>query len=142
MAAFLNWKAPSETNLKILVGNKLPHVKGHQIERRFVLNSSCERKLSTDPPHIPTLPCIVPVRLPGGVASFVLLSILNTEPLAKVVMTRSKSEELSKTAGKQSPFTFRRIQSRELYQPANDADGQGRLRFRVKVQILGRGANQ
>ena len=57
-------------------------------------------------------------------------------------MVRPKTEEFSKAVGKQSPFTFRRIQSRELYQPANDADGQGRVRFRVRVQILGRGAQQ
>jgi hypothetical protein len=57
-------------------------------------------------------------------------------------MTRQKTEEFSKDAGKQSPFTFRRIQSRELYQPANDADGNTRVRFRVRVQILGRGAQQ
>ena len=43
-------------------------------------------------------------------------------------MARQKTEEFSKDAGKQSPFTFRRIQSRELYQPANDADGNGRDR--------------
>ncbi|MGZ8898922.1 MAG: hypothetical protein ACXW3Z_02415 [Limisphaerales bacterium] len=57
-------------------------------------------------------------------------------------MARQKTEEFSKDAGKQSPFTFRRIQSRELYQPANDADGNTRVRFRVRVQILGRGAQQ
>jgi hypothetical protein len=57
-------------------------------------------------------------------------------------MSRPKSDEFSKAAGKQAPFTFRRIQSRELYQPANDADGQGRVRFRVRVQILGRGVQQ
>jgi len=56
-------------------------------------------------------------------------------------MARPKIDEFSKAAGKQSPFTFRRIQTRELYQPANESDG-NRVRFRVRVQILGRGAQQ
>ena len=56
-------------------------------------------------------------------------------------MVRPKVEELSKGAGmKQSTFAFRRIQARELYQPTNEGDGVGRVRFRIRVQILGRGA--
>ena len=56
-------------------------------------------------------------------------------------MAHPKLEELNKAAAKQSPFTFRRIQTRELYQPTNESDGT-RVRFRVRVQILGRGAQQ
>ena len=56
-------------------------------------------------------------------------------------MARPKVEDLSKSAEmKQTSFAFRRIQSRELYQPAQDADGNGRVRFRVRVQALGRDA--
>ena len=63
-------------------------------------------------------------------------------PINQVVfMAHPKLEELNKAAAKQSPFTFRRIQTRELYQPTNESDGT-RVRFRVRVQILGRGAQQ
>lgn len=56
-------------------------------------------------------------------------------------MARPKIEDMGKSAEvRQTSFTFRRIQSRELYQPTNDADGNGRVRFRVRVQALGRGA--
>lgn len=37
---------------------------------------------------------------------------------------------------RQSPFTFRRIQARELYQPSQ-SEPTGRLRARIRVQILG-----
>jgi hypothetical protein len=58
-------------------------------------------------------------------------------------MVRTKEEEASKTAElKQNSFAFRRIQDRELYQPTNEADGNGRVRFRVRVQALGRDAQQ
>jgi hypothetical protein len=54
-------------------------------------------------------------------------------------MARPKIEEIGKSVEvKQNSFAFRRIQSRELYQPANEADGNGRVRFRVRVQVLGR----
>ena len=56
-------------------------------------------------------------------------------------MARPKAEDLSKSAEmKQTSFAFRRIQSRELYHPAQDADGNGKVRFRVRVQALGRDA--
>jgi hypothetical protein len=52
---------------------------------------------------------------------------------------RSKDESQSKAAGlKQSSFTFRRIQSRELYQPSHESDGCNRPRYRIRVQLLGR----
>jgi hypothetical protein len=54
-------------------------------------------------------------------------------------MARPKVEDLGKSAEvKQTSFAFRRIQTRELYQPAQDADGNARVRFRVRVQALGR----
>ena len=50
---------------------------------------------------------------------------------------RSKDESQNKGGGlKQSSFAFRRIQSRELYQPSQEADG--RFRFRIRVQLIGR----
>ena len=56
-------------------------------------------------------------------------------------MVRPKVAELGKTGEiKTNPFAFRRIQARELYQPATEADGNTRVRFRVRVQALGRDA--
>jgi hypothetical protein len=52
---------------------------------------------------------------------------------------RSKDESQPKEIGlKQSSFAFRRIQSRELYQPSQEADPCNRFRFRVRVQLIGR----
>ncbi|HVK58689.1 MAG TPA: hypothetical protein VM735_07915 [Candidatus Kapabacteria bacterium] len=55
-------------------------------------------------------------------------------------MVRPKEEVNKSVEMKQASFAFRRIQARELYQPANEADGNGRVRFRVRVQVLGRDA--
>ena len=82
------------------------------------------------------------IRQLTSLAYFVLFPFEEPNRTESSPMARQKTEEFSKDAGKQSPFTFRRIQSRELYQPANDADGNTRVRFRVRVQILGRGAQQ
>jgi hypothetical protein len=38
---------------------------------------------------------------------------------------------------RQTPFTFRRIQARELYQPSQ-SDSNARVRFRIRVQAIGR----
>jgi len=57
---------------------------------------------------------------------------------AAVMLIRPKDETLSRDTGsKQSPFTFRRIQARELYQPSQ-SESNGRMRFRIRVQALGR----
>ncbi len=54
------------------------------------------------------------------------------------MMVRSKDESQSKTEGlKQSSFAFRRIHSRELYQPSQESEP-NRLRFRIRVQLIGR----
>jgi hypothetical protein len=53
------------------------------------------------------------------------------------MIVRSKDESQNKgTSSKHASFTFRRIQSRELYQPSQESDG--RLRFRIRVQLIGR----
>jgi hypothetical protein len=55
------------------------------------------------------------------------------------MMVRSKDESQSKAAGlRQSSFTFRRIQARELYQPSQESEAANRLRFRIRVQLIGR----
>jgi hypothetical protein len=41
-------------------------------------------------------------------------------------------------ARRESPFAFRRIQDRELYQPSQDSDPQARIRYRIRIHSLGR----
>jgi hypothetical protein len=40
-------------------------------------------------------------------------------------------------ARRESPFAFRRIQDRELYQPSQDSDPQNRVRYRIRLQVIG-----
>jgi hypothetical protein len=54
-------------------------------------------------------------------------------------MIRSKNDLQAKQAQlRQSPFTFRRIQARELYEPLNEGDGATRVKFRVRLYQPGR----
>jgi hypothetical protein len=57
-------------------------------------------------------------------------------------MIRSKSELHSKTVPpRQTPFTFRKIQSRELYDPLPEGDANTRIKFRVRLYQPGRNEN-
>jgi hypothetical protein len=53
------------------------------------------------------------------------------------MVVRSKDESQNKAGLRQSSFAFRRIQSRELYQPSHESQA-NRLRFRIRVQLLSR----
>ena len=54
------------------------------------------------------------------------------------MLVRPKNHSLNREESvKQSSFAFRRIQSRELYQPSQ-SESNGRVRFRIRVEILGR----
>jgi hypothetical protein len=53
----------------------------------------------------------------------------------ETTMIRPKtSAKLS--ARRESPFAFRRIQDRELYQPSQDSDPQTRVRYRIRLQVV------
>jgi hypothetical protein len=55
------------------------------------------------------------------------------------VMARSKSDLQEKSAPlRQSPFTFRRIHARELYEPLPEGDPNTRVKFRVRIYQPGR----
>jgi hypothetical protein len=57
-------------------------------------------------------------------------------------MVRPKSELHSKTVPlRQTPFTFRKIQSRELYDPLPEGDANTRVKFRVRLYQPGRTEN-
>lgn len=51
-------------------------------------------------------------------------------------MLRTRAESRNRNdSSRSASFTFRRIQSRELYQPVTETDGAaGRLRFRFRLQ--------
>jgi len=55
-------------------------------------------------------------------------------------MIRTKDQSLHRgEAPRQNTFAFRRIQARELYQPAQEMEGHPRLRFRIRLRQLGQG---
>jgi len=55
------------------------------------------------------------------------------------MMVRAKSSSALKiSARRESPFAFRRIQDRELYQPSHDSETANRIRFRVRLFQSGR----
>jgi hypothetical protein len=50
-------------------------------------------------------------------------------------MIRPKTS-MKLSARRESPFAFRRIQDRGLYQPSQDSDPQNRIRYRIRLQAL------
>jgi hypothetical protein len=57
-------------------------------------------------------------------------------------MVRTKYELQNRTSAlRQAPFTFRRIQARELYEPSQENDANTRIKFRVRLYQPGRREN-